>query len=152
MTDTLTFTSQLDELLVALRQACSRHYAAPDQRQHQLPTDPAVFLEDVLYYVMDQWSVDLKAMGHVLEHDTTWGSTTDNYPRYHLRMAGGKALSLLFSGDYPNSLSLSISKGFRRAEQFSDARLVQVNLRMSLDPNVLMQGILEGLKQFRQLP
>ncbi|QQR86266.1 MAG: hypothetical protein IPJ76_17005 [Flavobacteriales bacterium] len=152
MIDTPTFTSQLDELLVALRQVCQRHYTAPDPRQHQLPTDPSIFLEDVLYYVMDQWSEELAAQGHVLELDTAWQNPTTPFPRYHLRMAGGKVLSLLFSGEYPMSLSLTISKGLRRAEQFSDARLVQVNLRMSLDPNILMQGVLEGLKQFRQLP
>lgn len=152
MIDTPTFTSQLDELLVALRQVCQRHYASPDPRQHQLPTDPGIFLEDVLYYVMDQWADELAAQGHVLELDTAWKNPDTPFPRYHLRMAGGKVLSLLFSGEYPNSLSLTISKGLRRAEQFSDARLVQVNLRMSLDPNILMQGVLEGLKQFRQLP
>lgn len=147
-----TFTSQLDELLVALRQVCSRHYTAPDPRQHQLPEDPSIFLDDVLYYVMDQWSAELRGQGHVLEHDTAWKNPFAPFPQYHLRMAGGKVLNLLFSGEYPSSLMLTITKGFRRAEQFSDARLVQVNLRMSIDPNVLMQGILEGLKQFRHLP
>ncbi|MFZ1688457.1 MAG: hypothetical protein WAU70_13590 [Flavobacteriales bacterium] len=152
MTEAITFTSQLDELLVALRQVCSRHYSAPDPRQHQLPEDPSIFLDDVLYYVMDQWSTELRAQGHVLEHDAAWKNPFTPFPQYHLRMAGGKVLNLLFSGEYPTNLMLSITKGFRRAEQFSDARLVQVNLRMSIDPNVLMQGILEGLKQFRHLP
>jgi hypothetical protein len=147
----ITFTSQLDELLTSLRQVCSRHYALPDARQQELPSDPSVFIEDVLFYVMDQWAQELRAQGHVLEQDAKWPRGEDVYTRYELRLVGGKVLSLLFTGEYPRQLFFSVSKGQRRPEQFSDARMAQVALRLSTDPNVLMQGILEGLKQYRSL-
>ncbi|MEZ4738096.1 MAG: hypothetical protein R2818_01765 [Flavobacteriales bacterium] len=67
---------------------------------------------------------------------------------YLLRMAGGDVLNLHFTGEYPDTLFLTISKGTRRPEQFSDSRMAQVTLGVSMDPNRLVLGILDGLNRF----
>ncbi len=144
----MNFAHQLDQLQIAMRQTRSRLLAPLDFRQHQLPTDPEVFVEDVLHYVMDQCADDLRELGHVLEHDTSWKDPLNHYPLYLLRLAGGDVLNLHFTGDYPHTLFLTISKGLRRTEQFSDARMAHVTLGLSTDPNRLLLGILDGLKRF----
>jgi hypothetical protein len=145
----MTFTAQLDDLATALRSTRARLLAPLDLRQHQLPRDPEIFVDDVLHFVMDQWSEDLRAQGHVLEHDTSWKDLVNHYPLYMLRMAGGDMLRLHFTGEYPRVLYVSISKGFRNSEQFSDARQVLVELPITTDPNVLLYSLLDGLKKFR---
>ncbi|MBK8338821.1 MAG: hypothetical protein IPK99_01835 [Flavobacteriales bacterium] len=142
----MTIASQLDDLTTALRRTRGRLLAPLDHRQHQLPTDPEVFVDDVLHYVMDQWAEDLRAEGHVLQQDLGWKDEANHYPRYELRMAGGEPLHMSFTGDYPRSLYLTFSKAFRRSDQFSDAKQVQVQLRVSTDPNILLHGLLEGLR------
>jgi hypothetical protein len=144
----MTFATQLDQLLIAMRQTRSRLLAPLDLRQRQLPTDPEIFVDDVLHYVMDECAADLRELGHVLEHDTSWKDPLNHYPLYLLRLAGGDVLNLHFTGDYPHTLYLTISKGFRRAEQFSDARMAHVTLGVSLDANRLLLGILDGLNRF----
>lgn len=144
----MTFTAQLDELLTALRVTRSRLLAPIDHRQQVLPRDPSIFAEDVLHFVMDQWSDDLRKQGHVLEEDTAWKDPVSLYPHYTLRMAGGDVLDLLFTGTYPGTLFLTISKGQPRRQQFSDARAVQVPLNLSTDPNALLHGILHGIRTY----
>ncbi len=145
----MTFTAQLDDLAVALRHTRARMLAPLDFRQHQLPRDPEIFVDDVLHFVMDNWGEDLRQHGHVLEHDTSWKDPVNNYPMYMLRMAGGGLLRVHFTGEYPRNLYVSISKGFRNSEQFSDARQLVVELPITTDPNVLLHGLLNGLKQYR---
>lgn len=142
----MTFTAQIDDLTIALRQTRTRLLAPLDLRQQQLPRDPEIFVEDVLYFVMDEWSRDLKEQGHVLEEDLGWNDTRSHYPRYVIRMAGGGLVQLHFTGEYPASLHLSISKGFRHGNQFSDARQVQIDLPISMDANVVLLGLLNSLK------
>lgn len=142
----MTFTAQIDDITTALRLTRSRLLAPVDRSQLQLPRDPEVFVEDTLLYVMDNWSQDLREQGHVLEEDLAWKDRTSHYPRYLLRMAGGSVVQLHFTGEYPRSLYLSISKGFRNGQQFSDARHLQVELPITTDANSLLASILEGLK------
>ncbi|MCB0771463.1 MAG: hypothetical protein KDC00_13765 [Flavobacteriales bacterium] len=144
----MTFASQLDQLQVALRHTHSRILAPLDHRQHLLPSDPEIFVEDVLHFVMDQCAEELRDQGHVLEQDTSWKDPINHYPLYLLRLAGGEVLNLHFTGEYPDSLYLTISKGLRRPEQFSDARMVHVTLGVSMDPNRLVLGILDGMNRF----
>lgn len=144
----MTFTSQLDEMLVALRQTQARLLAPLDHQQVLLPTDPEIFVEDVLFYVMDEWKQDLRKEGHVLEEITAWKDPVSHYPRYELRMRGGAVVDLLFSGTYPESLHLHLSKGMASKTQFSDAQAVQVPLLVSNDPNALLFSIIGGLKDF----
>jgi hypothetical protein len=144
--DDMTFTAQLDELVTALRHTRSRLLAPLDFSQHQLPRDPAIFVEDVLQYVMDEWGADLRRIGHVLEEDTSWNDTRNHYPRYTLRIVGGGTAQLHFTGEYPRALHLTISKGFRAANQFSDARQLKLDLPITTDPNVLLISLLNGLK------
>jgi hypothetical protein len=145
----MTFTAQLDHITTALRTTRGRLLAPLDLSQHQLPRDPEIFVEDVLHYVMDEWGADLRAQGHVLEHDTSWKDPLNHYPRYMLRMAGGDLIRIHFTGEYPRVLFVSLSKGFRNSEQFSDARLMQAELPITTDPNVLLISLLDNLKQFR---
>ena len=142
----MTFTAQIDDLTTALRRTRSRLLAPLDLNQQQLPRDPEVFVEDVLLYVMDEWAQDLREQGHVLEEDHGWKDGRNHYPRYVLRMAGGNVAQLHFTGEYPRALYLSISKGFRNGNQFSDARQVQLELPLTTDPNVVLLSLLEGLR------
>lgn len=142
----MTFTSQIDDLTTALRHTRSRLLAPVDPFQQQLPRDPEIFVEDTLYYVMDQWAEDLREQGNVLEEDTAWNDSHSGYPRYVLRMAGGNMVQMHFTGEYPRSLFLNISKGFRNGQQFSDARHVQIELPITTDANALLASMLEGLK------
>lgn len=142
----MTFNAQIDDLTTALRHTRSRLLAPIDLQQHQLPRDPQMFVEDVLYYVMDEWATDLREQGHVLEEDTKWNDGTNHYPRYVLRLAGGTLAQLHFTGEYPRALYLSISKGFRDGNQFSDARQVQFELPITTDPNKLLLSLLNSLK------
>lgn len=142
----MTFTAQIDDLTTALRHTRSRLLAPVDPYQQQLPRDPEIFVEDTLYYVMDQWSADLREQGNVLEEDISWSDAQSGYPRYVLRMAGGNLVQIHFTGEYPRSLYLNISKGFRNGQQFSDARHVQLELPITTDANALLASMLEGLK------
>jgi hypothetical protein len=142
----MTFTAQLDELAIALRRTRSRLLAPLDFRQQQLPRDPEIFVEDVLLYVMDEWGADLRQLGHVLEEDTGWNDAKSHYPRYTVRIVGGGSAQLHFTGEYPKALYLSISKGFRAPNQFSDARQANFELPLTTDPNVLLISLLEGLR------
>ncbi len=144
----MTFTSQLDAMLVALRQTQARILAPLDHQQLLLPTDPEIFVEDVLYYVMDEWKQDLRKEGHVLEEITSWKDSVSHYPRYEMRMRGGVAIDLLFSGTYPDTLHLHLSKGMANKTQFSDAQAVQVPLLVTNDPNALLFSIIGGLREF----
>ena len=142
----MTFTSQIDDLATALKQTRSRLLAPIGLFQEQIPRDPEIFVEDVLLYVMDEWSSDLRAQGHVLEEDTMWTRGGDRLPRFVLHMAGGSLVQMHFTGQYPRALYLSISKGFRNGSQFSDARQVQFELPITMDPNKLLFSLLDGLK------
>ncbi len=142
----MTFTAQIDNITTALRHTRSRLLAPVDRSQLQLPRDPEVFVEDTLLYVMDNWSQDLRAQGHVLEEDLGWKDSVSHYPRYVLRMAGGSLVQIHFTGEYPRSLFLNISKGFRNGQQFSDARHLQVELPLTTDANGLLASILDGLR------
>jgi hypothetical protein len=142
----MTFNAQIDHLTSSLRITRARLLAPLDNAQYQLPRDPEIFVEDVLLYMMDEWGKDLREEGHVLEEDTTWRSAGACYPRYVLHMAGGNSCQLHFTGAYPQALYLSISKGFRNGQQFSDARQVQFELPISMDPNVLLMSLLEQLR------
>lgn len=144
----MTFTSQLDEMLVALRQTHARLLAPLDHQQLLLPTDPEIFVEDVMYYVMDEWKQDLRREGHVLDEITSWKDPVNHYPRYELRMSGGAIVDLLFTGSYPDTLFLHLSKGLESKTQFSDAHAMKVPLLVSNDPNALLYSILGGLKDF----
>jgi len=143
----MTFTAQIDDLATALKQTRARLLAPIGLFQEQLPRDPEIFVEDVLLYVMDEWASDLRAQGHVLEEDTAWTRNNEHYPRFVLRLAGGSMAQLHFTGEYPRALYLSISKGFRNGNQFSDARQVQFELPITMDPNKLLVSLLDGLKQ-----
>lgn len=142
----MTFTAQIDDITTALRHTRARLLAPVDPFQNQLPRDPEIFVEDTLCYVMDQWAVDLRAHGHVVEEDAAWGDSRNHYPRYVVRLAGGHSVQLHFTGEYPRSLFLNISKGFRNGQQFSDARHVQVELPITTDANALLASLLDGLK------
>lgn len=142
----MTFTAQIDDLTTALRHTRSRLLAPVDRAQLQLPRDPEVFVEDTLLYVMDNWAQDLREQGHVLEEDLAWRVANSHYPRYVLRMAGGSLVQIHFTGQYPRSLYLNISKGFRNGQQFSDARHIQVELPLTTDANKLLASVLDGLK------
>lgn len=144
----MTFTSQLDEMLIALRQTQARLLAPLDHQHLLLPSDPEIFVEDVMHYVMDEWDHDLRKEGHVLDQITSWKDTVSFYPRYELRLRGGAILDLLFTGTYPQSLHLHISKGMANKNQFSDAHSVEVPLLVSNDPNTLLFSIIGGLKDF----
>lgn len=144
----MTFTSQLDEMLIALRQTHARLLAPLDHQQLLLPTDPEIFVEDVMYYVMDEWKQDLRKEGHALEQITSWKDTASHYPRYELRMRGGAMVDLLFTGRYPESLYMHLSKALPGKTQFSDAHAVIVPLLVSNDPGALLYSILGGLKDF----
>ncbi len=143
----MTLTSQLDEMLVALRQTHARLLAPMDHQQLLLPTDPEIFVEDVLQYVMDEWKTDLLKEGHALEEVTAWKDPVNHYPRFELRIRGGAKLDLLFTGSYPETLFMHISKTMPGKNQFSDAQAVCVPLRVSNDPNALLFSILGGLKE-----
>lgn len=142
----MTFTAQIGDIAATLRHTRARLLAPLDPFQNQLPRDPEIFVEDTLCYVMDQWAEDLRAHGHVLEEDAAWGDASSHYPRYVLRMAGGHTVQLHFTGEYPRSLYLSISKGFRNGQQFSDARQVQFEMPITTDANALLASIIEGVK------
>jgi hypothetical protein len=142
----MTFNAQIEDLTSALRATRARLLAPIDLQQHQLPRDPEIFVEDTLQYVMDEWSRDLRANGHVLEEDSQWKDGVNHYPRFLLRMAGGDLAQIHFTGEYPRALYLSISKGFRNGQQFSDARMVQFELPITTDANKLLLSILGGLK------
>ena len=142
----MTFTAQIDDITTALRHTRSRLLAPVDRFQLQLPRDPEVFVEDTLLYVMDNWAQDLREQGHVLEEDLAWKNTASHYPRYVLRMVGGSLVQIHFTGEYPRSLFLNISKGFRNGQQFSDARHLQMELPLTTDANALLASLLEGLK------
>lgn len=142
----MTFTAQIDHITTALRHTRSRLLAPVDRSQLQLPHDPEVFVEDTLLYVMDNWAQDLREQGHVLEEDLAWKNTTSHYPRYVLRIAGGSLVQIHFTGEYPRSLFLNISKGFRNGQQFSDARHLQMELPLTTDANALLASLLDGLK------
>jgi len=142
----MTFTAQLDDLATALKQTRSRLLAPVTPSYEQFPHDSEVFVEDVLLYVMDEWASDLKAQGHVLEEDTTRSNGNDRFPRFLLHMAGGSLVQLDFTGEYPRALYLAVSKGFRNGNQFSDARQVQFELPITMDPNKLLVSLLDGLK------
>lgn len=144
----MSFVAQLNELQTAMRHTRARMLAPLDQRQLQLPSDPEIFVEDVLHYVMDEVAKDLKAVGHILEEDHTFTDSVNHYPLYLLHLAGGDVLNLHFTGDYPDTLFLTISKGFRRPEQFSDARMAHVTLGVNMDHNRLLLAILDGLNRF----
>lgn len=144
----MTLTSQLDEMLIALRHTHSRLLAPLDHQQLLLPGDPEIFVEDVLQYVMDEWKADLQQEGHVLEEVETWKDPVNHYPRFELRVQGGAVLDLLFTGTYPDTLYMHISKATPGKNQFSDAQAVQVPLRVSNDPNALLYSIIGGLKEF----
>lgn len=135
-------------MLVALRQTHARLLAPQDHQQLLLPTDPEIFVEDVLYYVMDEWKQDLRKEGHVLDEITAWKDPVNHYPRYDLRMSGGAMVDLLFTGSYPETLFLHLSKGMESKTQFSDANAMQVPLLVSNDPNALLYSIIGGLKEF----
>lgn len=144
----MTISSQLDEMLVALRQTQARLLAPMAHQQLLLPTDAEVFVEDVLFYVMDEWKHDLRKEGHVLEEDTSWKDPMNHYPRYELRMRGGAVVDLLFAGIYPESLHLHLSKNMDSKTLFSDAQAVQVPLLVTNDPSALLFSIIGGLKEF----
>ena len=144
----MTFTSQLDEMLIALRQTHARLLAPLDHQQLLLPTDPEIFVEDVMYYVMDEWKQDLRKEGHALEQITSWKDTASHYPRYELRMRGGAVVDLLFTGSYPETLYMHLSKALPGKTQFSDAHAVIIPLLVSNDPGALLYSILGGLKDF----
>ncbi len=142
----MTFNAQIDHLTAALRDTRARLLAPINLEQGQLPRDPSVFVEDVLQYVMDEWGSDLRSNGHVLEEDDSWSISNNHYPSYVLRMAGGDRAQIHFSGTYPQALHMSVSKGFRNGVQFSDARMVQFELPITMDANKLLLSILGGLK------
>lgn len=142
----MTFSAQIDGLTTALRHTRSRLLAPLDLSQQQLPRDHEIFVEDVLQYVMDEWGQDLREQGHVLEEDLSWRRAGSHYPRYVLRMAGGSLVQLHFTGEYPASLYLTISKGFRDGNQFSDARQVRLDLPISMDPNVMLLSLVNAMK------
>ncbi len=144
----MSFVAQLNQLQTALRHTRARMLAPFDNQQSTLPRDPEIFVEDVLHYVMDEVAKDLKAHGHVLEQDTSFKDAVNHYPLYLLHLAGGEVLNLHFTGDYPATLFLTISKGFRRPEQFSDARMAHVTVGVNMDPNRLLLTILDGLNRF----
>lgn len=144
----MSFTAQLNQLQTAMRHTRARMLAPLDHRQLQLPSDPEIFVEDVLHYVMDEVGKDLRALGHVLEEDASFKDDVNHYPLYLLHLSGGDVLNLHFTGDYPDTLYLTISKGFRRPEQFSDARMAHVPLGVNMDPNRLLLAILDGLNRF----
>jgi hypothetical protein len=145
----MTFTAQLEDLTATLRRTRARLLAPLDLLQHQLPRDPEIFVDDVLHFVMDQWSEDLKGQGHVLEHDESWKDNVNHYPMYTLRMAGGDSMRIHFTGEYPRVLYATLSKGTRDPKQFSDARQLQVELPITTDPNRLLITLLDGLKHFK---
>lgn len=142
----MSFVAQLNELGTALRRTRSRMLAPVDTRQLQLPRDPEIFVDDVLHFMMDQWAADLRAEGHVLEQETGWKDPVSHYPMYSLRMMGGTPLNLHFTGRYPESLNLSISKAQRHSAQFSDAKHVLVPLPITTDPNALLHTVIDGLR------
>ncbi|MCC6839135.1 MAG: hypothetical protein IT230_03155 [Flavobacteriales bacterium] len=144
----MTLTSQLDEMLVALRQTHARLLAPMDHQQLLLPSDPEIFVEDVLQYVMDEWKADLLKEGHALEEISSWKDPVSHYPRFELRVRGGAKLDLLFTGSYPETLHLHVSKTMANKNQFSDAQAIQVPLRVSNDPHALLFSIIGGLKEF----
>ena len=88
----MSFVAQLNHLQTALRHTRARMLAPLDQRQLQLPTDPEVYVEDVLHYVMDEVGRDLRTMGHVLAEDMSFKDEVNHYPLYHLHLAGGDAV------------------------------------------------------------
>ena len=143
----MTFNAQIDHLTSALRSTRARLLAPISPGQGQFPRDPSIFVEDVLQYVMDEWSNDLRSQGHVLEEDTQWNDGVNHYPRYLLRMAGGDLAQIHFTGSYPQALHMSISKGFRNGVQFSDARMVQFELPITMDANKLLLSVLGGLNE-----
>ncbi len=144
----MSFIAQLNDLGTALRRTRSRLLAPVDTRQLHLPRDPEVYVEDVIHYMMDQWSADLRAEGHVLEQDLGWKDAVSHYPLYTLRMMGGEPLHLHFTGEYPRSLFLSVSKAFRSSTQFSDAKHLVVELPITTDPNAILHTVLDGLKRY----
>jgi hypothetical protein len=144
----MTLTSQLEEMLVALRQTHARLLAPLDHQQLLLPTDPEIFVEDVLHYVMDEWRSDLMKEGHALEEISSWKDPVNHYPRFELRVRGGATLDILFTGNYPETLFMHVSKTLANKNQFSDAQAVQVPLRVTNDANALLFSIIGGLKEF----
>lgn len=144
----MSFITQLNELGTVLRATRGRLLAPMKQEQMQLPRDPDIFVEDVLHFMMDQWAVDLRAEGHVLEQEHSWKDNVSQYPLYTLRMMGNAPLHLHFTGIYPEALYLSISKAFRSTTRFSDAKQLTVELPISNDPNHLLSGLIDGIKRY----
>lgn len=144
----MSFISQLNDLGTVLRTTRSRLFTPAPTGPVHLPRDPEVFVEDVLHYMMDQWAMDLKAEGHVLEQDHGWKDPVSQYPLYTLRMMGSEPLHLHFTGIYPEALFLSISKAFRSSTRFSDAKHLMVELPISNDPNHLLHGLIDGIKRY----
>lgn len=144
----MSFIAQIDQLGTALRLTRQRMLAPVDTRQLQLPRDPEIFVDDVIHFMMDQWAVDLRADGHVLEQDHGWKDRVSHYPKYDLRMMGSKPLAFHFTGAYPGSLFLTISRGQRDPQQFSDAKQVTVELPITMDPNALLHTVIDGLKRY----
>jgi hypothetical protein len=144
----MNFNTQVEEMVTALRHTHARLLAPLDHQQLLLPTDADIFVEDVMYYVMDEWRSDLRKEGHVLDEVTSWKDPVSGYPRYELRLAGGAVLDLLFTGSYPETLFLHVSRCMPDRAQFSDAKAVQVPLLVSNDPGALLYSILGGLKEY----
>lgn len=143
----MNFNAQVDEMVTALRHTHARLLAPLDHQQLLLPSDPEIFVEDIMNYVMDEWRDDLRKEGHVLEQVTSWKDPISHYPRYELRLAGGDKVDLLFTGNYPETLFMHLSKAMP-GQTFSDAKAVQVPLLVSNDPGSLLYSILGGLKEF----
>lgn len=101
-----------------------------------------------MYYVMDEWKVDLLKEGHVLEEITSWKDPVSHYPRYELRLHGGATLDVLFTGNYPETMYMHVSKSMANKNQFSDAQAVEVPLRVSNDAGAMLYSIIGGLKEF----
>ncbi|MCB9171066.1 MAG: hypothetical protein H6594_12030 [Flavobacteriales bacterium] len=142
----MTLHHALDEMNTTLRQTRARLLAPLDLGQQVVPDDPEIFVEDVLLYVMDEWGADLREKGHVLEQDHDWKDEVNHYPLFRLRMAGGRTLFLHFTGQYPGQLHLTVSKAMRRMSQFSDAEMFNFPLPVTMDPNVLLFGLIDGMK------
>lgn len=143
----MNFNAQVEKMVTALRHTHARLLAPLDHQQLLLPTDPEIFVEDIMHYVMDEWRDDLRKEGHALEQVISWKDPISHYPRYELRMAGGDKVDLLFTGVYPETLFMHVSK-LLPGQQFSDAKAVQVPLLVSNDPGALLYSILGGLKEF----
>ncbi|MCB0792879.1 MAG: hypothetical protein H6595_11130 [Flavobacteriales bacterium] len=143
----MTLHHALDEMNSTLRRTRARLLAPLDLGQQVVPDDPEIFVEDVLLYVMDEWGADLREQGHVLEQDEEWKDEENHFPLFRLHLSGGRTLFLHFTGHYPEHLHLTVSKAMRRMHQFSDAEMFTFRLPVTMDPNVLLFGLIDGMKQ-----